>query len=161
MSAARSGERPPGLKVLFIIGRGRSGSTILDNLLGQQEGYLSLGQVNGVWGKSLRGELCGCGEPLSKVEAAPETYRIGFSEGDEYACPRCKAGLLYILPFFGGGTWHWQLREPPFKYPAGWPRCPGCGELLVERHGYHIARQRIGADGCCPACRRPIPGIWA
>ena len=39
--------------------------------------------------------------------------------------------------------------------------CPGCGEVLVERHGYHIARQRVGADGCCPSCRRPIPGIWA
>ena len=38
--------------------------------------------------------------------------------------------------------------------------CPGCGELLVERHGYHIARQRVGADGCCPSCHRRIPGIW-
>jgi pyruvate formate lyase activating enzyme len=39
--------------------------------------------------------------------------------------------------------------------------CPGCDQLLVERHGYDIARQRVGADGCCPSCRRPIPGIWA
>jgi pyruvate formate lyase activating enzyme len=39
--------------------------------------------------------------------------------------------------------------------------CPGCGELLVERHGYRIARQRVPADGRCPSCRRAIPGIWA
>jgi pyruvate formate lyase activating enzyme len=38
--------------------------------------------------------------------------------------------------------------------------CPGCGELLVERRGYRIMRQRIGADSACPACRRTIPGIW-
>jgi len=38
--------------------------------------------------------------------------------------------------------------------------CPGCGELLVERAGYRILRQRIGADGACPACRVTIPGIW-
>lgn len=73
MSAVRSEVRPAGPKVLFIIGRGRSGSTILDNLLGQQKGYLSLGQVNGVWGKSLRGELCGCGEPLSRCEVWSRT----------------------------------------------------------------------------------------
>jgi pyruvate formate lyase activating enzyme len=38
--------------------------------------------------------------------------------------------------------------------------CPGCGELLVERAGYRILGQRIGADGACPACRVTIPGIW-
>jgi pyruvate formate lyase activating enzyme len=38
--------------------------------------------------------------------------------------------------------------------------CPGCGELLVERTGFRILRQRIGADGTCPACRAAIPGIW-
>lgn len=39
--------------------------------------------------------------------------------------------------------------------------CPSCRELLIERSGYHIRRQRIGADGRCPACRTTIPGIWS
>jgi pyruvate formate lyase activating enzyme len=38
--------------------------------------------------------------------------------------------------------------------------CPDCGELLIERHGYTIRRQRVGADGGCPSCGRRIPGIW-
>ncbi len=38
--------------------------------------------------------------------------------------------------------------------------CPDCGDLLVERTGYVITRQRIGADGRCPACGRRIPGVW-
>jgi len=38
--------------------------------------------------------------------------------------------------------------------------CPGCGELLIERSGYHIRRQRVGPDGTCPSCARRIPGIW-
>jgi pyruvate formate lyase activating enzyme len=38
--------------------------------------------------------------------------------------------------------------------------CPDCGGLLIERVGYVIRRQRIGADGTCPSCRRRIPGIW-
>ena len=38
--------------------------------------------------------------------------------------------------------------------------CPGCGDLLIERTGYVIRRQRVGPDGSCPECRAPIPGIW-
>lgn len=38
--------------------------------------------------------------------------------------------------------------------------CPGCGELLIERTGYHIRRQRVGLDGTCPSCTQRIPGIW-
>jgi pyruvate formate lyase activating enzyme len=39
--------------------------------------------------------------------------------------------------------------------------CPGCGELLIERFGYRIVKQRIGADGRCPSCAAPIPGVWS
>lgn len=39
--------------------------------------------------------------------------------------------------------------------------CPDCGAVLIERRGYHIRRNRIGADGVCPSCQRRIPGIWA
>jgi len=39
--------------------------------------------------------------------------------------------------------------------------CPGCRALLVERVGYRILKNRIGADGRCPECGRAIPGVWA
>jgi len=39
--------------------------------------------------------------------------------------------------------------------------CPGCGDLLVERTGFRVLRNAIGADGACPRCRRAIPGVWA
>src|SRR5204863_72815 len=39
---------------------------------------------------------------------------------------------------------------------------PDCGDLLVERTGYVITRQRIGAAGRCPACRlRPRGAVRA
>jgi pyruvate formate lyase activating enzyme len=39
--------------------------------------------------------------------------------------------------------------------------CPGCGETLVERHGYITkATQRFLVEGKCPACDKPVPGIW-
>jgi len=38
--------------------------------------------------------------------------------------------------------------------------CPDCGDLLIERRGYVLRRQRVGPDGACPSCGRPIPGVW-
>lgn len=39
--------------------------------------------------------------------------------------------------------------------------CPGCDALLVERTGFHVRQNRIGADGRCPSCARAIPGVWS
>lgn len=38
-------------------------------------------------------------------------------------------------------------------------RCPSCGELLIERRGYHILRNALTA-GRCPQCAAEIPGVW-
>jgi pyruvate formate lyase activating enzyme len=38
--------------------------------------------------------------------------------------------------------------------------CPGCDTLLVERTGFRVLRNVLGGDGCCPSCRRKIPGVW-
>jgi pyruvate formate lyase activating enzyme len=40
-------------------------------------------------------------------------------------------------------------------------RCPGCGETLVARRGFHVLDNKLAADGNCPRCRRTIPGIWS
>jgi pyruvate formate lyase activating enzyme len=37
--------------------------------------------------------------------------------------------------------------------------CPGCGELLIERYGFRVLRNRV-ADGRCPRCAGAIPGFW-
>ena len=36
--------------------------------------------------------------------------------------------------------------------------CPGCGELLVGRHGFFIRENRIRAERC-PACLTPVDGV--
>jgi len=54
-------------KVLLIVGRGRSGSTILDNMLGELEGFFSVGEMHNLWKRGLvRGHTCGCGRPLTE-----------------------------------------------------------------------------------------------
>jgi pyruvate formate lyase activating enzyme len=39
--------------------------------------------------------------------------------------------------------------------------CPGCRGLLVERLGFRVLQNRVGAAGRCPDCRRVVPGVWA
>ena len=57
------------MKVLFIVGKGRSGSTLLENLLGQLDGWFSAGETIYVldWGL-LRNYTCGCGKPMHSCE---------------------------------------------------------------------------------------------
>jgi pyruvate formate lyase activating enzyme len=37
--------------------------------------------------------------------------------------------------------------------------CPGCGVLLIERHGFRVLQNKI-AEGKCPSCAQVIPGFW-
>ncbi len=53
------------LKVLYIAGSGRSGSTILGNMLGQIEGFVHVGELYFIWSHGLiHNHLCGCGQPI-------------------------------------------------------------------------------------------------
>ena len=55
------------IPVIFIAGAGRSGSTLLDRLLGQSEQLASLGELRHLWVRGLReNQLCGCGSPFSE-----------------------------------------------------------------------------------------------
>ena len=55
-----------GLPVLFIGGLGRSGSTLVDRVLGQTPGVCSVGELVFLWERALlANERCGCGEPFA------------------------------------------------------------------------------------------------
>lgn len=53
----------PRTKVLYLIGWGRSGSTLIDNLIGETKGFFSTGELRNLWQEGLeQGRRCGCGE---------------------------------------------------------------------------------------------------
>jgi hypothetical protein len=53
------------VKVLYVVGLGRSGSTILSNSLGQIPGFFSGGELNFIWRQNvIENRLCGCGRPF-------------------------------------------------------------------------------------------------
>lgn len=50
------------IKILYIVGWGRSGTTILDRILGQIEGFNSVGEIRYIWDRNfIDNHLCGCG----------------------------------------------------------------------------------------------------
>jgi len=53
------------VRVLYIAGSGRSGSTVLARALGGAPGFFDAGELWQIWDRGLlRNELCGCGEPF-------------------------------------------------------------------------------------------------
>ena len=52
-------------RILYLGGLGRSGSTLIERLLGEMPGVCAAGEVVHLWRRSIaEGELCGCGEPF-------------------------------------------------------------------------------------------------
>ena len=57
------------VKVLYIGGYGRSGSTLLVRLLGQLPKFHAVGEMWNIWQKCFtENELCGCGKPFKECE---------------------------------------------------------------------------------------------
>lgn len=71
-------------RVLFIAGPGRSGSTLLDLLLGQIEGFYSTGELRLIWSRGFReNQLCGCGKPFRECEFWREVVEEAFGGFEE------------------------------------------------------------------------------
>lgn len=56
-----------GVRVAFVGGHGRSGSTLLSRVLGQVPGICSVGELRYLWRQGVRrGAMCGCSRPFHK-----------------------------------------------------------------------------------------------
>jgi peptidoglycan/xylan/chitin deacetylase (PgdA/CDA1 family) len=56
------------LKVLYILGPSRTGSTLLAHLLGQLDGFFSGGEIRFLWEHLLEARRCGCGRPIADCD---------------------------------------------------------------------------------------------
>jgi len=90
------------IKVLYVAGLGRSGSTILANTLGQVEGFFSGGELNFIWKHALiENRLCGCGKPASECEFWSRVFEDEFGGQDE-----ALAREMMLLQYQGARTRH-------------------------------------------------------
>jgi hypothetical protein len=76
------------IKVLYITGWGRSGSTVLEKILGQLEGFFSGGELRYIWDRGLiENRLCGCGAPFTQCELWQQILVEAFGGMDKINAP--------------------------------------------------------------------------
>jgi hypothetical protein len=67
------------IPVLFIACAGRSGSTLLDRIIGMHDGFCSAGELRYIWERSFgENQLCGCGAPFGDCAFWGEVSRRVF-----------------------------------------------------------------------------------
>lgn len=55
--------------VIFLAGSGRSGSTLVERMIGEMPGFVNVGELIDLFRRVIEGdELCGCGERFSRCE---------------------------------------------------------------------------------------------
>ena len=91
------------LTVLYLTGAGRSGSTILDNVLGEVPGLFSVGELRFVWDRNIRDDrVCGCGQPFSQCSlwqaVLHEAYGDALPDPAEVVAWRDDAIPLRVAP---------------------------------------------------------------
>jgi hypothetical protein len=87
-SAGQSGDRP---RVLYLGGLGRSGTTVLERVLGELPGTCSVGELVHLWQRGvLDDETCGCGEPFSRCPFWTEVGRRAFGGWDPALAARME-----------------------------------------------------------------------
>lgn len=75
------------VRVLFIGGQGRSGTTLLDRILGQIPAFFSAGELIHLWAHGLSGERCGCGVPFTDCPFWTKVGSEAFGGWDQLDVP--------------------------------------------------------------------------
>ena len=70
-------------KVVFVAGFGRNGGTLVDRILGEVGGIVSLGEFRFVWKKGVvQNELCNCGAPFRQCSFWQRVFDRAFGGMD-------------------------------------------------------------------------------
>lgn len=76
------------IKVLYIAGWGRSGSTILARILGEIEGFFHGGELRTIWVDGLKPHaICGCGARVRECPFWESVFEVAFGGIDKIEAP--------------------------------------------------------------------------
>lgn len=133
------------LKVLYVVGEGRSGSTILGNILGQIDGFFSVGELQHIWGRGfIENWPCGCGAPFRECPLWGEVIAQAFGDRSQLDADR-----LLTLREQGLRTRH-LLPMPTGKSPRERVSLMGKEYLRAVERLYHavhyVSQSRVIVD---------------
>jgi hypothetical protein len=145
---------PPPFTLAYVAGAGRSGSTLLERLLGQIPGVCAAGEITLSWVRGFReNQLCGCGTPFRECAFWREVTRLAFG-GMEAFDPEPALALrdalcrMHHIPRFA---------SPALRSRAFQDRLTRYGEIL--RRLYHAIHQVSGARVIVDSSKYP-PEAW-
>jgi Sulfotransferase family len=80
------------VRVLYLGGIGRSGSTLVERLTGQLPGVCAVGELVHLWERGIEGgERCGCGQPFGQCPFWQQVGKTAFGGWDEVDLRRIAA----------------------------------------------------------------------
>ena len=116
-------------RVLFIAGALRSGSTLLDRVIGAHEGFCSVGEAHTIWEGSFEGnQLCGCGAPFHECAFWDEVSRRAFDVAPARFDPTTA---IHLKDSVG------RIRHGPQLFL---PRRPSRHKTIISSYGELIRR---------------------
>jgi Sulfotransferase family len=93
------------VKVLYIMGAPRCGSTVLDNILNEVDSFFSAGELRFLWQRLHQERFCGCGKPFHDCEVWSQVLDGLAREGVDLTASELMSRQKAI-----SGTWRtWRL----------------------------------------------------
>ena len=148
-------------RVVYLAGLGRSGSTLLERLLGELPGACPAGEVVHLWLRGVRdGERCGCGQPFPACAFWQAVGQEAFGgwdqvEVDRITRLRARVDRSRFLP---------QLASPALRHRLQ----PALGEYMQYYHRIYAAIGQVSGSpviidsskhASLAFCLRSSPGL--
>ena len=148
------------VKVVAIVGYTRSGSTLLDSILGQLPGFFSTGELHYLWERGLvEGRRCGCGRPIPTCEVWSQVLERAYDGAppDPRAVMRWQEGSVRTRHTWGllrGGGRPVDRRALDAYVPVAASLYRGIAETTSAR--VVVDSSKRASDG---ALLRLLPGV--
>lgn len=139
------------IKVLYILGSGRNGSTVLADALGSAPGVENVGEIHWIWDRGMgENRPCGCGEPFRDCiywrRVLGEIEDVSPPDAAERAAAR-HATLEGLAPLrLLGRRWARRLRPQQRDY------------LDVTERLYRAVAASASAEIVVDSSKRPVYG---
>ena len=140
-----------GLRILYVAGVPRIGSTVLGELLGSIRGVIFVGELNFFWRRFAGAEVCSCGQPLPDCPFWSAVVREAYGEMTPGRAKQLAELERHVL------RRQFVLTLAPAAWPV--PETSRAGQMLAERALLYRAIGRLtGASWIVDGGKEPIFG---
>jgi len=108
-------DQPIKIKIICIVGDGRSGSTMLESILNNSDEVISVGECFRFWTRFYKNEsLCGCGDGIAECDLWKRVHQNLSSEIPDYDIYKIKKTIRKFLLYRNFGNIQVGLQEVDF-----------------------------------------------